>query len=197
MIYLGLDQSPRRIGYAFGWPNMMRPTVGVHEIPAVGSHYAVTLAAARDWLADLIREHGVTHLCFESPIFAGLTNANHLRQMMALAGAIELTALDLGVNCREVNAQTWRARFIGRARAPKYIAKTKRREWVKQQAIRACILRGWVVAQGKGEADDAEACGILDYLLSCDFPEYARRKPAFPAAGVDLLSSIDVGGGVA
>ena len=176
--YLGLDQAPRRIGWALGNPEMSAPLSGVFVMPSVGESTGLMLRMASEWLQSTIAVYHVSHVCFESPFVAGMKSQATLRSMFALAGAIELVCARAGVNCREVTPFVWRRRFIGTDRAPKQIiGSARRRQWLKDQAMHACVARAWDVRTD----DEAEACGILDYVLACDFPKYGS------AAGAKLL----------
>jgi hypothetical protein len=73
----------------------------------------------------------------------------------------------------------WRSHFVGFCRAPKHLSPNERRKHLKSAAMDACAARGWPVETD----DEAEACGILDYVLSLDNPSYgAQSSPLFATA---------------
>jgi hypothetical protein len=175
MIVLGLDQSPSRIGWAMGHPNMDSPTFGVEPLPKCGVEHGIFLAAARTWLTRMIEEHGIADVCCESVFFG--KNAVVYAMSAKLIGAIEIVCHDLKITCTEIESDAWRDRFIGFKKAPRAIkSQHKRRIHLKDAAMRACVERNWNVTNG----DEAEACGILDYRLACRFPNYSiRGAPLF------------------
>jgi hypothetical protein len=176
-MYLGLDQSPAKIGWAIGSPDMSAPQTGVFVPVQYGDHYGRTLAGVSVWLQKLISEHGVTDVCMEATYIGAVTNPVIMRRICALAEHIDYVCFMFDIRCREVTTQTWRKRFIGRTTAPKgehTCTAARRRKWLKDQAQRTCAVRRWDVKTD----DEADACGILDYVLSVDFPKYAKKwKP--------------------
>lgn len=172
VIYLALDQSPKRIGWARASAGDV-PTCGVEALPRDGRRDAVFMEAAYVWVRRQIRDEFVTEVVVECA-FAGMDPEIYSRSCK-LIGAIEWACHRAEVRCREAEPPKWRARFIGRAQAPKSIKGNHlRRKWLKEQAMKACEARGWPVQCD----DEAEACGILDYVMALDDPDYGATTGA-------------------
>lgn len=190
MTYLGLDQSPSIIGYAIGSPDMAAPIVGTFKVPSHGDNFGASLAAVSKWFRKLVGDYEVESVCFESPFIPSECggyarplkrdggkrrgpSAVVVRHMCALADHIDFVCFTLGVECREVECQVWRKRFIGRGNSPRHVHGTAAcRAWLKEQAMRSCAGRRWNVSNDH----EAEACGILDYLIACNDPKYGARS---------------------
>ena len=186
--YLALDQASRRIGWAIGNANMLAPLSGVFELPSAGARHGVMLTAARDWLDATVKCYHVTKVGFESP-FCG-PNPATFALVNKLIGIIELVCHDHNIHCVETMIDNWRNRFIEVCRAPKSIippgtsrgkAGTIRRAWLKEQSMIACAHRRWDVKTH----DEAEACGILDYLLAIDDEAYRNRTARAPEMALE------------
>jgi Holliday junction resolvasome RuvABC endonuclease subunit len=167
--YLALDQAARRIGYAIGSADMVEPVLGCFEPQSAGARHGVLMGSVRDWLDKTIKLYRIKKVCFETP-FAGV-NAQVFAVVNKMIGVVELVCDDHEIPCVEVTAQEWRKEFFGVTRAPKAIPKSQRRAWLKGQAIHACRDRGWDVEND----DQADAAGILNYVLGRDFESYRER----------------------
>ena len=158
-MYLALDQSPKRIGFAYGTglgaPGSGRLMLDVEP-----------LTQLRNWLNLMMLTKGVTHVGYEAPFVGPKTRHDILFRMVELPAIIKLCCLDAGVPCEAVPPPTWRKHFIGFGRCPKGIKKST--QHLKDAAMMACNERNWPIASD----DEADALGILDYLLSRDFPSY-------------------------
>lgn len=172
MTYLALDQAPSVIGWAIGSPDTT-PRTGTQPVPKHGENYGATLSYVSKWLTEACSAHHVRQVVFESPFIGGLTNPTVVRSMCSLADHIDFWCFSMGIPCREVSVQTWRKHFLGRGTAPRNAAVGPKaaRQWLKTQAMTACAARRWDVRTDH----EADACGILDYVLACDFPDYAAR----------------------
>lgn len=168
--YLALDQATKRIGFAIGSPDMIEPICGHYEPPSAGARHGVMLGAVRDWLDTTLKVYHVHKLCFETP-FSGL-NPKNFGVVCKLVGVIELVCDDHEIPCVEVSPPEWRKAFIGRAQAPKDIPRHHRRQWLKKRAMEACALRKWNVKND----DEAEASGILNFVLATDSEHYRMRE---------------------
>lgn len=166
---LALDQATRKMGYAIGSADMERPIFGVFKPPLVGARHGVMLGAVRNWLDTQIKVFHIHTVCFEAP-FCG-ANQKSFALVNKLIGVIELVCDDHEIKCVEVTAGEWRKRFIGCTRAPKDIPRKDRRTWLKDAATRACFARTWDVQSD----DEADACGILDFVLAQESPSYRER----------------------
>ena len=156
---------------------MKAPRTGRLLLPQVGPRHALFLSFAVKWLAEMIEQNGITEVVAETPFFG--KNPEVCSRAYKLLGAIELACHDRGVRCREATMDDWRQHFVGFCRAPKSLSPNERRKHLKNAALDACAARGWNVETD----DEAEACGILDYVLSLDNPSYgAHSSPLLAAA---------------
>lgn len=174
---LALDQAKTRTGYAIGSTEMEKPITGVYLPPKVGARHGVMLGELRDWLDVEIKTYHIGKVIFEAP-FAG-KDMNGFAIVNKMLGVIELVCDDHEIPCVRAAPVEWRSRFLGNAHAPKEIsqglskpaARSARRQWLKAAAIAACNARGWPVDTD----DEAEAAGLLDFLLACDSETYRER----------------------
>lgn len=116
----------------------------------------------------------ITHFFYEMPfIDTKKINATTSKRLMALAGACEMFAFQVGaIGCYEIQISEWRKHFIGRGGGFKKIKGTKKYlpgEDPKELAVRRCAQYGWHTAIH----DEADACGVLDYALTM-IPDYVR-----------------------
>ena len=93
------------------------------------------------------------------------------RKKFALAGVIELACYDLKIKCLEVSVNTWRKPFMG--------VTTGGTKFLKDEAMRECVRRGWFVESD----DEADACGILSYAMSVAVPGTASSTFLCSAGG--------------
>jgi len=117
----------------------------------------------------------ITHWFFEQQHIAKKINIDTVYRLITLGGTVEKVAyqkfVDRRLNwqtkplCFSVPISTWRKHFIGRGGGfkrgedKKYLPG----EDPKLIAVEKCESFGWHTAI----PDEAEACGILDYGLSC------------------------------
>ncbi len=175
--YLALDQAKTKCGFAFGSLGMEAPLSGVLQLPSVGRRHGVLMAHFRDWLATNIHVYHVEKVIYEVPF--GGRDLETFAVVNKLLGVIELACEDAGIICCCATSHEWRKRFLGASQPPKRLfagmtkgrAQRARRDTLKLAAMATCAYHGWKV-----ETDDAaEACGLLDFLLALDFPEYRKR----------------------
>lgn len=126
-------------------------------------------ARLRDGLNKLVDEHNPDLMIFEAPFLTARGGSSTIRTLLALCGVAEMVAHDRGVIPREVPSEKWRKHFLGLSHAPRHIAKSKRRQWLKREAQKRCDERGW----GWLSDDEADACGVWDYAKSLRDPDYA------------------------
>lgn len=174
---LALDPATRKFGWAIGSADMEAPLTGVFNPPHAGERHGVMLGALRDWLDMQIKVYHCTKVIYEAP-FAG-ANAKGFGIVCKMLGVVELVCDDHEIPCVRATSHEWRKRFLGHAQAPREIgkaltpsaARAARRDWLKTAALDGCKRRGWPVATD----DEADAVGLLDFLLSLDSPSYAER----------------------
>ena len=155
-MYLALDQSPARVGFAYGAVTMSKPASGVYRLDK-----SLMEASLRDWLQAMIILRGIQRVVYEEPFVGPKMRQDILMRMLALPAIIKLVCHDCGLSNPLAAPQgTWRKHFLGVGRAPNKTEKA--RQWLKDEAMRACAERCWYVDSD----DEAEACGILDWALS-------------------------------
>lgn len=183
---LGIDQSTN-CGWAILNAGMRKPLWGVLKL-ATGDDETSALMALHDHIAQAVAEHGVTDVFFEQPIIPQhQPTMGSMRAFMYVA-AIQLAAKKhTGRSAQQVPISTWRKRFTGHGRAPKHDFENRRkldthparRKWWKQQAIKACLERGWMVDNDNA----AEAIAIAEFGLCCLVPSCrVRTDPLFRRA---------------
>lgn len=172
-VHLAIDPAPSVCGFGIGHPTMKKPVSGSFKPPA-GS--AVKLDYVYQWVRTTIATYRVTDVAVET-IF--MKNPESFRSQVEIMAAIRLACHHQKVGLREVGVNAWRHRFLGASHAPKTIKSvSERRRWLKAAAVQACAERGWEV-EGHDEAD---ACGLLDYALALDHPDFGARGALFKAA---------------
>ena len=152
---------------------MTAPAFGVHVLPSTGANVGPFLIAYEDWLnAYLADNPGIEHLIYEATFFGPQTQRHILLKLYGLQVKTEEIAWHHQIRVREANLQSWRKVFLGTSAAPKHIkGRANRSKWLKDEAIHACLRRGWMVT----DDNEADACGILDYTLGCDDKAYKDR----------------------
>jgi hypothetical protein len=183
--HLAIDGAPSFTGWALGAPDMREPLAGTFEMPPVGARHGKMLVIAHDWLEKILDAYPIIKVTFETPFLAkgfnlktkkSTANPEFFGKASKLVGIFEFLCERRGIACTEVPATKWRDHFIQCSQAPRTVPVKKRREWLKERAMQECKERGWFVA----DHNAAEACGILDYTLSTDFPSYgASSSPLF------------------
>ena len=143
------------------------------------------LCQCEDWLRATIKEHGVTHLFYESPvqvrpkiiykngkaILVNIKSFEVVEMQLAQNGAINIAAFRCGVKVEKITPSSWRLRFLGKANIPGLSGDILRRE-LKLAALKACALRGWYLSSD----DTAEALGLLDFGLSTLSQRHASSR---------------------
>lgn len=163
---LALDQSPARVGFAYGAVTMSKPASGVFRLDK--SRMEVSF---RDWLQAMVTLRGIRRVAFEEPFVGSKMNQGMLMKILALPAIIRLVCNDCGLDEPLAAPQpTWRKHFIGVGIAPRKMSNS--RKWLKDEAMRACVERDWYVESD----DEAEACGILDWALSKESAEYGASS---------------------
>lgn len=160
MQVLALDQSPTATGWAIGAPNG-KPLWGLLKLKKWGDDEGERLVEFDIWIRKIITEHHITHVFYEAPFLPGHGNFHSIEPQFFLIGHINYVSALHKLPVQQVAMQSWRSRFLGTTKAVGLKGEAARKE-LKQMAIRACAIRGWLV-----ENDNcAEALGILDYGLS-------------------------------
>lgn len=173
VLYLGLDQDGGKLPWARGHPAMQRPETGTFGLPSwIAPNGQPDLAVPQEGVFEFIfrqAREGVTHVISEKP-YVG-PNGSVVEKLFTIRAAVAHACLKADLHWRQVPVAKWRLEFIGVGEAPSFIKPDKeRRAWLKAQAIKTCERREWPV----GSEDEAEACGVLNYGLCVDYPEYAQ-----------------------
>lgn len=185
---LALDISLRSTGWAVGSPDC-RPRWGVLPNPKGGEwdndKEHLVLARFRAFLADHHARSQLTHIAFES-IFIDVRNPKKFQfngtdaQLMYKGIVLEFCGTH-GILPAEQPVAQWRARFLGKDERAEIRNLTeanteaRRKEW-KRAVTLECTRRGWFVETD----DEADALGILDFVLSATSRQHAgRTDPIF------------------
>lgn len=173
LVVLALDIAKHRTGWAVGSPMMNRPYWGVWQMPMPWDrHEGERLDAFYNFLLSKINEHRVSYVAMERLLIDMKDfDYNGTVPMAQMHGTALLAARHTGCRQGAVAISSWRAHFIGGAQAPKHLGKTQRTGWLKDEAIKKCLARGWMPELH----DEAEALGIMDFALSCLDEDYAHK----------------------
>lgn len=145
-------------------------TSGQKTMPDTGRDIGRFLAVYERWLISMLRDYEIDFIAYEQPILPRVKNLHTLRKLYSLTGLTELIGRKASAEVIEVPISSWRKHFIGRGTGFKCRSLDP-----KQMAITACYERGWNPATH----DEAEALGILDYVMAkLDLPR------AWPDAGL-------------
>lgn len=173
-IVLALDISKNSTGWAVNASDWPRPFWGTYSMPGPWDrHEGKRQLEWRNFLKDIIAQHAVTHVAVER-LFIDMKdfNFNGTEPMMKFHGQVECLVAELGLNGYRVAINQWRAHFIGTGVAPKDITKpTDRTTWWKKAALKRCYDRFWMVEND----DEAEALGVMDFVLTCVDDDYAHK----------------------
>lgn len=186
---LAIDQSMTSTGWAHTRRGQKAPTWGVRSSPHWGDEEGRHLWEWFEWLGKKATELEVTHLWVENTF----TPSHHesLTEKIAQYGLIGqaaivaflLTQRGQAVEFGAISTGEWRPKFIGSGKAPAGLVKHQRRKWLKDKAVEACHVRGWLV-EG---SDAADALGILSFGCSQIDPEFAvRQGPLFRRAELNF-----------
>ena len=163
IIALAMDQSPRATGWAIGSPGETTPKFGMFSLKPWNDDEGPRLAEFRDWMTALIKTHTVSHVFYESPVNVQFSKSFDVTSKQnQQIGLINLVAYDCRVPIHQVSVDSWRSRFLGTTKAPPGLKGDMARSALKDMALRACALRGWMI----DDDNVAEALGILDFGLS-------------------------------
>jgi hypothetical protein len=161
MQILGLDQSPKGIGWAYGQPGEV-PTRGYRPNPDYGDNTARLRKSVREWLVTFGKSIGVERIYFEQILVRDTKKGLHmptLHKQFAVVGGIETAAEQLGLedDCYETLIADWRREFYAGSRPTKGQGSSSD-AW-KDMALQECLRRGWLI----DNHNIAEACGVWDY----------------------------------
>lgn len=172
-VVLALDISVRRTGWAVMGPKLPRAYWGVYEDGGDWQKEGgKRLRAYRHWLKEKIAEHGVNTLAVETLIISPkeFTYDSHV-PMAKLHGLTEEIVQENHLTGYRMRSESWRAHFLGTARAPKDKTKGERRHWFKNAAKEIAMDRGWLCEHD----DEAEALGIADAVLASIDADYWHK----------------------
>ena len=147
MRWLALDQAPTTTGWAIGSAlDRGRPKAGTFVCPDLQTT-GERLFYFGCWIRMAVLKEDIQAVAFEGPFLSARTSAKTQRAMCSFADHVLYVCADLQIPALEVSCQEWRKHFIGRANAPKEIdgGPAARRKWLKDEAIRSCVERGWDV----------------------------------------------------
>lgn len=162
-MYLALDLSKRRTGFAHWRPGEERAHIGHWVLGSEFTPDGATFCRLHGHLIDLHKAAPLSAIYLEQPIqpmsLTGHTNIGVLRVLSGLAAHVLSFAAAKGVTATEVNVSTWRRDFIG-----------KQPRGMKRQGLKKLVMeRARQLGFAPRFDDEADAIGILDYAL--DFHE--------------------------
>jgi hypothetical protein len=173
--YLALDQSASNIGWAaMAAAQGTRPFCNTLKPPKITAPdgtdmIEIALLAIENFIEEQLR-HDVTHVFIEScyfdkdkdnpATFAKLTTIRDFIRYLCKRRSTPTT-----IRCEEVEPRTWRKHFLGYADSGGFLPVSS----LKDAAMVRCREIGWSVV----DEHQAEACGILNYALCRDFPDFA------------------------
>lgn len=160
-------------GWAWHRVGMPRPFFGAFKLPGKPDEIGLTAAALEKWLfefnADLSEDSKLTHIFFEAQHISSKVNMQTAYRLIGLGATVEKCAWQIPTvkdRVYKVEIQTWRKHFLGRGAGFKRTEDKKAYlpgEDPKEIALQRAAHYGWHI----DVADAAEACGILDYSLTC------------------------------
>jgi hypothetical protein len=165
-------------GWALHRPGMQRPFFDAFTLPGPPNSIGQPCDALERWLRDMYvatkAEGGISHFFFEAQHIAENMNPQNAYRLIGLGAIVEKFAYQVKARCYVVDIATWRKHFIGRGSGFKRDKTKKGKPYLpgedpKELAVQRCEQYGWHT----DIHDAAEACGILDYGLSC-IPDYHR-----------------------
>lgn len=160
MLILGLDQSPRGTGWAYGDGSCV-PKFGYREFADYQGDESALMDHIFDWLVTFGKSIGVDAVFTEQIIvYPQRIEMQSLHRQFAVYDAIAFACGSRGLRVPHYQADltTWRMRFIGSRGAPR----AAKKGFLKDAAIRAAADRGWLT----DNHHTAEAIGIWDYGLA-------------------------------
>ncbi len=193
MLYLGLDLSPGSAGYALlddlGSPAGFAVDCGSWSCK--GQDFDDNCRALAGQLVALVRKvrsggreigmAGVEDIIRAMPMgkkrLVGVDGAieeidvlKSSPHTMLVQPAMAGTACGIlhmfGIRSLLVPPSTWRKSFIGVGYAPRHIAKTARRQWLKTQAMRKAVLLGLRYGFEVRTNDESDALGLAFHLAA-------------------------------
>jgi Holliday junction resolvasome RuvABC endonuclease subunit len=153
-VLLGLDPGSQRMGWCVGDGTKI-PDAGAWRFDQAGDDLGLMLRQLHNCLVPLIRERGVTAVCYEKPILMRHDTLGRLRKTLNLGGHIEYVCDALAIPCSEVTAQDVKRELGGKAFAG------------KDAMVAAAQQLGVAlpVAKADGREDAADALGVWLLLL--------------------------------
>lgn len=184
-VVLGLDPSQTSTGWSVFREGADQPLFGHLDWPSWGDDEATYIEKFHRFLTDLVKEHGVTHICYEQSFIPvrkkGVKNDTWESRFPQLALITVILLVSKQYDCKvfTANIRSWRKRFIGTAVSPpQYGAGTyASTKWFKDRAMATANRRGWWTSSH----DEAEALGIGDYGMCCIDPKYTEMTRAAAA----------------
>lgn len=163
MAYLALDLSKRSAGWALWHRGLERPLAGTWALGDECTSPGRAFGRLHRSLDELHRTMALKTIAYEKPLNLGhgsaQTSEETLFILIGLAAHVDSFCAARGVrHCHGVHQATWRRHFLGKMK------RGTRSAALKDMALERCRELGMT----PGRHDAAEACGILDYVLSLD-----------------------------
>lgn len=143
------------------------------------SELRIAQAELYGFLSKTISERRVDTIAIESP-YVDPERLSNVERAYFMRGVVFLAlGLRPGIRFIDLSSREWRKHFLGVVRAPKEIPASQRRAWLKKEARKKCIERGWFVKSD----DEAEALGVLDCARAMLNPNHGTSTtPLFAEA---------------
>lgn len=168
MIVAGFDQSPRGTGWCVG-DGSGPPERGYQEFGNYGDNEGALMLEVSSWIGAFFTAYRPKAIATEQILFVPDTfDAHVLDNQYAVRNSFSLASAKAGIQHYQAEITVWRQHFLSLSRAPKGTPKG----WLKDQAMKACLERNWLVDRH----DTAEACGIWDWLLCTLDRNYRHRS---------------------
>jgi hypothetical protein len=149
-------------GFALWSEGQAKPASGTWSLAGGIAHAPRAYVRLHRSLMDLQRVAPIDLIVFEDPLpphaVRGQTSIETLKAAAGLAAHVQSFAEALGIRHLAVNLASWRRHFIGKT------PRGTKTPDLKHMAMTRCRELGFDVQKH----DAAEACGLLDYQLSCE-----------------------------
>ena len=156
---LALDLATNT-GWCAGQPAEPNPRFGHFTIPPTQDDVGRFGIIFEDWLNETIDDLAPALVNFEAPILPKQTQPMTVRKLTGLTLLTEMICRKRNIACRETRASTVKKHFAGSGRAE------------KSDTMAVCRRYGWRVRT----SDEADACALWVYSVSCFGPDEARAR---------------------
>lgn len=165
MRFLCLDLATKT-GWALGSPGQ-RPTLGVHDMARAGDHVGRFLNCHKSWMTAALESGTITHVFFELPVLARVSNIKTLTKLYGLSGVTQMLAREYRLPVQGYQSTTIKKVMTGSGRAD------------KDQMVAAARARGF-------NPQDDNAADALGLFLTAVKEHAAEKLSCYAAKGALL-----------